>query len=238
MGRASKSAVQKRLNIPGSVLAKLSDEIFPDASGYKHQNIALCKNIDSVYIDQNAFSRHLGSTKHNGNLVGLTDPEVTPELADIHIAQDHKVIAKKQAIEFDVDVVVKEIGKTPSKVTISPMRNEHGDCTGVLILGRPILDITNLSFGQLLNYLNKGYASLLLQNDFYEVSLGDFTPTKVSRREMEIMLYWLIGFTAKETALRIDTSHRSVENTIFNLKIKLDVISRSDLIARLFPLLM
>ncbi len=65
---------------------------------------------------------------------------------------------------------------------------------------------------------------------FYQKKRIDFT-----KREQEVLFYYLRGLSSKEIAKEMDLSHRTIESHIASIYEKSDCNSKSDLRNKLFP---
>jgi DNA-binding CsgD family transcriptional regulator len=67
---------------------------------------------------------------------------------------------------------------------------------------------------------------------FYKISKRTFNCPSLTPRENECISYLVLGFTAKEVGKVLNLSHRTVEQYINNVKIKLGCTYRSELIRK------
>lgn len=87
-------------------------------------------------------------------------------------------------------------------------------------------------------YLPENMMGINLQ-DIHELTYqpNNATKTRLTQRQMDVLFLLTRGKTAKETAIKLGLSHRTIENHLANLKVKMNVSSRSELIEKSINLL-
>ncbi len=79
------------------------------------------------------------------------------------------------------------------------------------------------------------------ENCLYDpLNLTNYTnklsPSELTRRELEVLRYVILGYTAKKVALRLNISFRTVEKHISNIKMKLGCFTKGDIIQKAITL--
>lgn len=103
--------------------------------------------------------------------------------------------------------------------TRSPLRNQEGKIAGVFGIS---IDITN-------SYLMQKNFAKNLQLD---IERSNKDQKKLAKRQTECLYYLVRGMTIKQIAKALNLSDRTVESYLEDLKVKLNCLNKSDLIAK------
>lgn len=101
-----------------------------------------------------------------------------------------------------------------------------GTCGCSIVLGKHSL-AESLSHVKQLGLLNTGYDITRITNVTNELQLNNIL---LSKREMECLKLTIKGYTAKKIAKFLGISHRTVEEYIVNIRLKVGVNSKAELI--------
>ncbi len=99
------------------------------------------KDIHGVYIGCNNAVIQKGNLESRANIIGKTDYDVWPEMADALRRVDLEVIEFDKTIELEETVVLKSGERLYFSSIKSPLRDEHGNIIGIICNS---LDITEL----------------------------------------------------------------------------------------------
>ena len=112
---------------------------------------------------------------------------------------------------------------------IVPLKNEYNQITGILGTTRLIYSIANQPFAQALAILNAHTIPLIVNRSWYEINTR-YGKIRISRREAQCILFLLKSYTAEDIASALDLSARSIESYFVNIKNKLNVHHKSDIL--------
>lgn len=229
MSRRTMKSIEQSFRLSKKEISDSIQQITNNKLVCSEYQILIYKDKDSVYRDHNLNARKLGSKKHTDNLVGLTDKHINDsELAERHMAFDQQVITSQKSLLASDKIFYTDFGLVNAVANICPVVNEEGDSIGVFIISYLDLALKNQSFEFIINSLYRGLAHHFVKNDQYVLKLPNITVT-LTRREMECILYVLIGLDTKKIAQHMRLSPRTVDNMISHLKEKLSLLSRQDI---------
>lgn len=159
------------------------------------------------------------------------------ETVNLVLAHDREVVQKKEMIVKDVCIdLLNEVNKKPYVTFKFPWYDVNNEVIGNVGCAIPLLQAASLATSM----------QSLVETGLFETNTTTVTnPLSVlpgkhqsdfyfTRREQEISQQILLGRTAKQIALRLEISHRTVEFHIENLKVKLAVNTKADLIEKLY----
>lgn len=229
MGRRTMKSVVQSSQLSMKEISDSIQQITDNKVVRSEYQILIYKDKDSVYRDHNHNTQKLGSKKYTGKLIGLTDKHINDlEFAEKYIALDQKVITSQKSLSVSEKIFYADFGLVNAVADICPVVNEEGDSIGVFIISYVDLSLKNQSFEFIMNSLYRGLAHHFVKNDQYALKLPNITAT-LTRREMECVLYVLIGLDTKKIAQHMRLSPRTVDNMIFHLKEKLSLPFRQDI---------
>lgn len=182
------------------------------------------KNLDGVYLGCNDLMAKSISLSSNKEIIGRT-------LCEFFNEKDSKVILKNDNLvtTFEEAVTVVEV-KTDQEEhkffqsSKQPLYNVNGDLVGM--------------FGYSLNFANKKYSDVqklhrhmtaVLRNSLH----ASKNKVKLTKREKIIAKMTILGHSANEIADILFISKRTVESHLVNIKAKLAVKKKSELIRSL-----
>lgn len=177
------------------------------------------KDADMRFKDCNRLGGEYGSFKKIRDCIGKTATHTSPEKADHIHALNERVLKQNKPLQCKSEMSHPLFGEIEVTATLNPIRNEHGEAVGLFIYHVPNVNLKRMPFGVIYNILQRGQSNLLLKQPNYEIPFGDIT-VLLSAREMEVLLYLLIGMTSKVIGEHINISPRTVENIIAALKAK------------------
>ena len=229
MGRRTMKSVAQSFQLSMKEISNSIQQITDNKVVHSEYQVLIYKDKDSVYRDHNHNAQKLGSKKHIDNLIGLTDKHINnSELAEKHTAFDQQVITSQKSLLASEKIFYADFGLVNAVADIHPVVNEEGDSIGVFIMGYVDLALKNQSFEFIMNSLYRGLAYHFVKNNQYDLKLSNITVT-LTRREMECVLYVLIGLDTKKIAQHMRLSPRTVDNMISHLKEKLSLPFRQDI---------
>lgn len=168
------------------------------------------------------------------NILGCSDYDPPWEcFADLYRQHDLEVLTKNQPITTFEPLMVDKNAALVSKALRQPIVDDEMNVIGVLGICEAI-PIKN-GLGELI--------SVVARQDIKNKSLLDYAPKaykpssyapefKLTRRESECLFLLIRGKSAKEIALFFEISHRTVEAHIENIKQKMNVATRSELMTK------
>ncbi len=198
-----------------------------DSIGDQHSFVFIKDQQHQYVACNNNYARFLG-LENDQAIVGLTDLIVNPLHADIYRADDKKVLQGK-ILEINNPGYFKDLGIATVTGRIVPIRNEDNEITGILGTTRLIYSLANKSFVQAIAMLNANTIPLIVTKSFYAIKTR-YGEVKLSKRETECILFLFKCLTADDIAQNLELSKRSVESYFVNIKNKLNVNHKSEII--------
>lgn len=189
------------------------------------------KDKDSRFLGCNQNFAMSAGFEHENQIVGMSDEELPWEADEVskYLTDDHSVMTSGTPLLRIEET--QTFGSTFKIVTNKyPLYNFDGDCIGLLgVLGY------KQNHSQVYHFLNQ--VDERINNTLFNLGdkkkyllRGEFGCVELSKREAECMFCLVKGYTAKEVAKELYISNRTVETHINNVKGKLGVLSKSQLI--------
>ncbi|WP_394835604.1 helix-turn-helix transcriptional regulator [Pendulispora rubella] len=208
------------------MLQRLLDEI-PAFAGYKDRQ--------SVFLYANKAYGVLIGLPHHEDVIGRTDfdmPCETVACAPMFQKQDQEVLRSRQPLRI-LDVHRFADGKWRAfLVTKTPLYggSEKDEPVGTMFYGVDITSPGIIELGSLLGRIHTGADPTSLVGAGSHLIEGFSDAGALTRREAEILFFLLRGKSAKETAVILAMSRRTVEQHIDKMKRKLGARSKFELI--------
>ncbi|WP_394846141.1 helix-turn-helix transcriptional regulator [Pendulispora brunnea] len=210
------------------MLQQILDEI-PAFAGYKDRQ--------SVFLYANKAYAVLIGLPHSEDVVGRTDfdmPCETVACAPMFQKQDQEVLRSRQPLRI-LDVHRFADGKWRAfLVTKTPLfggSSENDEPIGTMFYGVDITSPGIIELGSVLGRIHAGADPKALVGAGSHLVEGFSADTgTLTRREAEILFFLLRGKSAKETAVILSMSRRTVEQHIDKMKQKLGARSKFELI--------
>ncbi len=196
-------------NIPGAVLVKQSTA---DKSYHVWANQSLCNLI---------------GYKHPSKAYGISDADVrcdAAEKAELFYDHDRQIMTGIEMNAIDLFNYCSEdtIGIHASK---GPYRNDYGEIVGVICV---VHKITRMMLGSLnLDLLKVGDSSPFNKSYVLREALSEFNLTV---RESQNMFYLIRNFSTQYIANELEVSKRTVDEHVDNIKRKLGLGHRREVI--------
>jgi len=186
------------------------------------------KDQQHRYVACNSnYARFLGLESDKA-IVGLMDTILNPLHADIYRTDDDKVL-QGQVLDINNPGYFKDLGIVMVAGKIVPLKNEYNQNVGILGTTRLVHCLANKSFTHAIAMLNSNSIPHIVNRNFYIVNTR-YGKIKLSRREVECILFLFRCLTATEIAQNLELSKRSVESYLVNIKNKLNVSHKSEII--------
>jgi DNA-binding CsgD family transcriptional regulator len=176
------------------------------------------KNYKYLYCNEN-YARAAGLDSP-GQIVGMSDDNMPwRELADFFRQGDHDVFQGKIRVNVpETEIMVDR--RADILVSESQLLDKNQRCIG---LAGSFIDITGLNIIKKTGYYNAKKRRYYLGNELGNIWL---TP-----REVEVLKNLLLGYTVKHIGHLLKISHKTVEGYIENLRNKLNVTSKNEVIS-------
>ncbi len=171
-------------------------------------NAFLC-NRDGIYLWCNKFQAKMARLESAESVFGKTIFDFIPEDVATQVwTDDCLVMEQNRTMTFHENGITQDGEFYKTAVTKTPVRNSQDEVVGMI-----------------------GMAIVLLNRKPSEVEVISKLQDKgLTERESQCLFVLSKGKTAKEIAIRLDLSPRTVEKHIENIKNKLDCYRRSQLI--------
>jgi len=188
------------------------------------------KDRDGIYLDCNNYLKKTEG-KSAGPVKGGTDHLAFPKMiADQIRNNDVEVMNRNCVIVRQEDLILPSGKKLVMVSSKKPFIDENGNVSGVLGIS---VDITRLLSNFQLSELLKINQNSAKKNKKTLLSLsGKWSGTNLTFRQAECAYYLSRGKTNNEIASILHISHRTVEDYIKQLKVKLGCFKKSTLIER------
>jgi hypothetical protein len=230
MDRSTLKSIAAQINLSVYDTIKLLKQHIPYHQLSNNQNhIKIFKNTDLIYQDNNTSAKQIVANTRLLNLNGMNDHDVNPEHGSRYIAMDLNTVATKKITTQSEMIFHQQFGEVRAIGHSTPVLNEHGDCIGVLVFGSVDLSLSVMDFARTFSYLSRGLAKYFIHHESYHFIQGTRLVT-LYFREIECILYLLIGLSSKEISRFMSISPRSVESCITRLKNKLGAESTHSLV--------
>lgn len=186
------------------------------------------KDTQHRYIGcNNTYARFLG-LENKQRIVGLTDAIVNPQQADLYLQDDTKVLGGEKLI-IDNPAFFKQYGKLQVSGEIIPVKNLNNDIIGIFGTTKLIFNIANRPFYSVMALLDANTIPIIVSKRFYNVDTNHGA-VKLSKREVECILLLLKCITYEAIATSLQLSQRSVESYFVNIKNKLNVKQKNEIV--------
>lgn len=179
-----------------------------------------------VWCNDN-YARLLGLDKDK-SIAGLNDSIINPLHAEAYRADDDKVL-RGEILEINNPGYFKDLGIATVTGKIMPIRNERNQIYGIVGTTKLIYSLANKSFAQAISLLNANNISHIVAKSNYTVNTR-YGEVKLSKRETECILFLFKCLTADEIAQSLQLSKRSIESYFVNIKNKLNVNHKSEIV--------
>jgi len=226
----SVSGLATKLKMNASLLRSWLKEILGNKSlKTAKSNFIFRKDHLGVYLWYNNKAKSLASPSRP-SAIGKTDYETNPEKAELYRGFD--MLAQESGERQIVKEQIYFMGPNYFDATaeIIPLCTLKGKQAGVLLLSHIDYRLSEQPFSAVLGLLRQGGAYALIRFDSYNINLSSSHRIKLSRRECEIILYLLVGFSAKEIAIEAGFGQRAVENYISTIKDKFCTSNKKELL--------
>ncbi len=205
----------------GGLVEKIKENI------YQSTEVLYIKDVNSVFVEcSQGFEKILNVTRKD--LIGRTDYDFAwKNYADEFRQNDKNTITKKNSITFEPVPVSKKI-ILASHCIKYPIYDETNEVIGVI--GKAdILSVSSdlqaaIQYLRILDKKNIGHNPI---EKSYHIT--NYDKPRLTPRETECLFLTLRGKTAKEIGLFLNISFRAVEDHIENIKIKMNVSSKYEL---------
>lgn len=196
-------------------------------------------NHQCLFI-KNAQSNYLHANDNFLNLVGLDNVSQLRQVTDTELfATNQQVNRYKELINWVVEekkfLNVQEIVSPTHNPSFSmrmpgklyPLFAESGNVQFVMGIILPETKLLKLDWDTVFNLTTKELGGLLKRKYTIKLSMGELV---LSKREIQVLIQLLKGSNAGETASVLGVKQATVESYLVNIRNKLNVGSRSELI--------
>lgn len=186
-----------------------------------NHSFVFIKDTDHRYISCNDnYAKFLGLSNYT-EIVGLTDMVINPQHAELYLSDDQRAL-KGEIITIDNPAYFNGLGLVSVTGKILPLKNINNHVNGILGTTKLILTIANKPFYQVIKFLNADTIPLIVSKKHYAIN-GKYGTVRLSKREIECILFLLKSMTTEAIAGCLQLSQRSVESYFVNIKNKLNV---------------
>lgn len=175
----------------------------------------------------NNYARFLG-LENDKSIIGLTDAIINPIHAEIYRTDDDKVL-HGQILNINNPGYFKDLGIVMVAGKIAPIKDEYDQNIGILGTTKLVHSLANKSFAQAIAMLNAHSIPYIVTKNSYTITTR-YGKIKLSKRETECILFLFKCLTSTEIAENLELSKRSVESYLVNIKNKLNVNHKSEII--------
>lgn len=178
------------------------------------------KNTQGLYLECNQYVASKAGLNSTADIAGLGDIDLPwSKSAEIFSANDRLILSKENRMSFIEDGVIITGEPSRSLSYKMPLYSSNNKLLGVLGLSFP------------LNLLSLSHLGELLQDKKQLTPI--LKPNQLTPREQDIARLLARGGTARSIANSIGISYRTVENHVANIKLKLAVSSKVELMEKL-----
>jgi len=207
-------------------ILNLANQILP-LVGDQHSFVFI-KDKQHQYVGcNNNYARYLGFNNYTA-IVGLTDLIINPDHAHIYRTDDEKVL-RGELVEINNPAYFKKIGNVAVAGKIIPLKDDANNVAGILGVTQLIHSLANKPFAKAIAMLNANNILLTVNKNWYEVNTR-YGKVKISKREVQCILFLFKSFTSEDIAQNLQLSRRSVESYLVNIKNKLNVSHKSEIV--------
>ncbi len=191
-------------------------------------------NTESAVLQMNEHAIAACGFHSLDDAIGKTIFDVATKKTAEYVTGGHKEVLKNKRIKIlEEDVIKKDSLSFQCLTTILPLYNAENKICG--IFGCSVIPGVH-SLANSLEQMSKLGILNSPENDkrvspFFHSSLGDIY---LSKRETECVTLLAKGNTAKEIAAQLNLSPRTIEHYIENVKNKLGVSTKSELLYKIF----
>ncbi len=190
------------------------------------------ENLFNIYIIDNK-SQMIDANEHSARTMGFDSPKTT-------IGKSVFDIAKRSSAQQVHHNDLKVFKSKKTEIIEEELFRSDGECLQTLSIKSPLYDEQDNVIGILGCSIVIGLHSLAASlSSITSLGLLKSPPTYInknqiylSRRENECLILVVQGKTAREIAILLDLSKRTVEHYIENIKIKYNVGKKSELIEK------
>ncbi len=159
----------------------------------------------------------------------------TPETSCHILNHNQEVMALKKMRFYDEEAVLRKNGNLVNYFSIkSPLFNDEGQVIGLLGCGfNSIMSSYENSFIQLkqLGLINSPKLFFLMNFHLNQNRINNY---HLSKREVEVIHHTISGKTAKQIAKILNLSPRTIEHYLENIKIKMNIATKNDLLEKFY----
>lgn len=195
--------------------------------GDKHSFVFI-KDVHHSYVGCNHIYAHFLGLEDHHKIIGLTDSIINPQQAELYRLDDEKVL-RGEEININNPAFFKDIGSVQVTGKMIPLKNLNNDIIGILGTTKLMLSIASKPFYQAMNLLNANTIPLIVNKKFYQINTVQ-GEVRISKREVECILFLFKCMTSDAIAHCLQLSQRSVESYFVNIKNKLNVKHKNEII--------
>lgn len=188
----------------------------------------------SEFIYMNKICRDILGFKNQSALEGksyIDAPCPASENFEAFMATDQAALKCAYDLKF-LSIQKFSAGWTMSLVEKKLIRNEHGEIVGICNVCRDVQEKSFSDSSLFLTLFDTASRDFKNKKSGHYYLNGEISDLKISQREKEVIFYLIRGKTAKEIALMLGLTYRTVERYMDALKIKFDCSSKSQLIEK------
>lgn len=186
------------------------------------------KDTAHSYVGCNRSYAHFLGLGDQQKIIGLTDPIINPQQAELYRLDDEKVL-RGETIDINNPAFFKDLGSVQVAGKMLPLKNLNNEIIGILGTTTLILSIATKPFYQAMTLLNANTIPLIVNKKFYAVNTAAGA-IRISKREVECILFLFKCMTSDAIANCLQLSQRSVESYFVNIKNKLNVKHKNEII--------
>lgn len=193
------------------------------------------KSLDGKYIDANTRTAYIAGVEAK-MIKGKRDVDLQWSLySDLYQKSDQLALCQSQAIFKLEEGINLRHQHVP---TLSLKQAVIGDCDKPLGVFGAVLYVEEMDFMELsetLHYINTSLSiiSKVSANQLLTQISANPISEKLTQREKDCARYLCLGMNAREIGMHLNLSKRTIESYLANMKDKLLVSSKSELIMKL-----
>lgn len=200
------------------------------------------QNLPGLFFLKNKDSQYRAATRHfqqfcrfagENNLLGCDDYALPwAKYADIYRKADHQVMQQNKSLVF-LEPLRLQSGK--DILVLSRKAPFYNDAQEIIGLSCNLTIVSSPRAVKEISILTKNDFELLgltIDKSIQYTIVEDFEEFNLTKKEVICLFYLLRGMTAKEIALTLSKSIRTIEKHIIHIKQKLNCNSKSEVIAK------